>query len=100
MEVTGIKIVVNTARPLPEGQLSDYPGIFNIQHLCTGPVPGRATYLVSVGMLYLFSATAVLKKIADDYEQGQVALPGDSSSDQDDFDFENVGQQLAFEREH
>lgn len=97
MEITGLKIIVATERTLPEGPLSDYPGIFNIQHLCSGP-SDRTTYLVSVGMLYMFNASEMLERIADDYEAGELALPCDEVGGESN-DFFEVGALLVAQRE-
>lgn len=96
-EFTGLKLVTVTDRVLPEGPLSDYPGIFNIQHLCSGPGE-RNTYLVSVGMLYMFNASATVERIADDYEAGELALPCDEVGGESN-DFFEVGELLVEQRE-
>lgn len=98
MEIIGVKLNITTTRPLPEGKISEYPGIFNIMHLCSGPGPDHTTYLVSVGMLHLFNASEVLNIIADDYEAGDLALPCDEVGGESN-DFAEVGEYLADQRE-
>lgn len=97
MEVTGLKLVITTTRTLPEGHVSDYPGIHNIQHVCSGPGADRTTYLVSVGMLYQHSATELLNRIADEYEAGELALESDYVGGESN-DFFEVGEMLIGHR--